>query len=250
MVACYVYDLQMAGVNTSAFRFEDLPDAHPDFYPGKAPKRTSSRISAKEPAAKKSRTVKDEKKKKPVTRKTYSSVSAKGISGTPSSVISSSELRSAIATAILPASVTPSSIIPNLVVHTSKPSQSSEPPKTQLSESQTSKVDIPIFHHDMTPDMFAPPSTQIPTIILPPPNSTQILTPISSSPIQTEIAPITTTTTQPENLMYLDASDSKATISNTLQTKIPNPLPTQTNSGETLSNVSSIKSAEFTFTEP
>src|ERR1044072_3478570 len=173
MVACYVYDLQMAGVNTSAFRFEDLPDAPPDFYSGKAPKRTSSRISAKEPAAKKSRTVKDEKKKKLVTRKTYSSIAAKGISGTPSSVISHSELRNAIANAILPSSVTPSSIIPNLVIQTSNPPsskpQSSEPPKPQHSESQTSKVDIPIFHNDITPDMFAPRSTQIPTIILPPP---------------------------------------------------------------------------------
>src|ERR1044072_5711743 len=124
MVACYVYDLQMAGVDTSAFRFEDFPDAPPDFYPGKAPKRTSSRISAKELAAKKSRTVKDEKKKKPVTRKTYSSVAAKGILGTPSSVISSSKLMNVIATAILPTSVTPSSIIPTLHVQTSKPPSS------------------------------------------------------------------------------------------------------------------------------
>ena len=98
--------------------------------------------------------------------------------------------------------------------------------------------------------MFAPPSTQIPTIILPPPNSTQIHTPISSVPIQTESIHVTTTTTKSENLVYLDASDSEATISNPLQTKIPNPLPTQTDSGETLSNISSIKSAEFTFSEP
>ena len=116
----------------------------------------------------------------------------------------------------------------SLHVQTSKPPsskpQSSEPPKPQHSESQTSKVDIPIFHNDITPDMFAPRSTQIPTIILPPPNSTQILTPISSAPIQTETIPIITTTTQSENLVYLDASDSEATISNPLQTKISNPF--------------------------
>ena len=86
-------------------------------------------------------------------------------------MISSSELRNAIANAILPTSVTPSS----------KP-QSSEPPKPQQSESQTSKVDIPIFHNDITPDMFAPRSTQIPTIILPPPNSTQLQTPFLLPP--------------------------------------------------------------------
>src|ERR1044072_6583935 len=200
------------------------------------------------------RTVEDEKKKKkPVTRKTYSSIAAKGISGTPSSVISPSELRNAIANAILPTSITPSSIIPNLVIQTSNPlsskPQSSEPPKPQHSESQTLKVDIPIFHNDITPDLFAPRSTQDPTIILPPPKSTQLQTPISSAPIQTETIPIITTTTQSENLMYLDASDSEATISNPLQTKISNPLPTHTDSGETISNVSSIKSAEFTFSE-
>src|ERR1044072_6955407 len=254
VVALYVFELQRAGVDTSAFRFEDLPDAPPEVSHRAATKRTSSRISSKEPAAKRSRTVKEEKKKKSVARKIHYSSTVKGNSGTPSPVISSSELRNAIANAILPTSVSPTSITPTFHVQTSKPTssepQSSEPPKPQHSESQTSKVDIPIFHNDITPDMFAPRSTQLPTIILPPPNSTQIQTPISSAPIQTETIPITTTTTQPENLIYLDASDSEATISNPLQTKISNPLPTQTDSGETLSNVSSIKSAEFIFSEP
>src|ERR1044072_4719761 len=97
--------------------------------------------------------------------------------------------------------------------------------------------------------MFAPRSTQIPTIILPPPNSTQVQAHISSAPIQTETIPIMTTT-QSENLVYLDASDSEATISNPLQTKVSIPLPNQTDSGDTLSNVSSIKTAEFTFSDP
>ena len=177
IVALYVFDLQQAGVDTSAFRFEDLPDAPPEVYhkPATATKRTSSRLSSKEPAAKRSRTVKEEKKKKSVARKIHSSSDVKGSSGTPSPVISSSELRNAIATAILPTSVAPTSIIPTFHVQTSKPTssepQSSEPLKHLHSDTQSSKVDIPIFYNNITPDMFAPRSTQLPTIILPPPNS-------------------------------------------------------------------------------
>src|ERR1044072_6361151 len=119
VVALYVFELQQAGVETSTFRFEDLPDAPPDAYNKAATKRTSSRLSSKEPAAKRSRTTKEEKKKKSVARKIHSSSAIKGSSGTPSPVISSSELRNAIATAILPTSVAPTSITPTFHVQPS-----------------------------------------------------------------------------------------------------------------------------------
>ena len=86
-LALHIYTLQQEGINTSSFRYEDLPDCPPDMMPkDKKKKRKSERGEPKQKQPKKPM------KAKTFGLNTHSESSGKGTSKTPTSGISISDV--------------------------------------------------------------------------------------------------------------------------------------------------------------
>src|ERR1044072_5461352 len=87
-LALHIYTLQQEGINTSSFRYEDLPDCPPDMRPKKK-KNNKRKSEGEEP---KQKQPKKPKKAEVLGLSTYSESSGKGTSNTPTSGISASDV--------------------------------------------------------------------------------------------------------------------------------------------------------------
>src|ERR1044072_8274449 len=149
-LALHIYTMQQEGLDTSSFRYEDLPDCPPDVKmpKGKKKKRKS------EGEAPKQKKPKKPKKDKVFGLSTHSESSGRGISNPPTSSTSSSENTDTVVSPTSSQSTQPSSTYPFPKAHKSKHLL---PPHLSKQQHHQLFPFLNLFHHSLNRVILKPP---------------------------------------------------------------------------------------------